>query len=554
MREQGPAAGAAALAGGRPRATQASGRRAIGIGIAGPGCAFVAALILYLATLAPSITLANGASDSGELASAAYTLGIAHPTGYPLYTLAGFVVTHLGRDEPAHLLNIFSAVMGALCVGLVTLIGLTAARRVRPEAGGPLVAAAALGATASLALCPYFWTEATVVETRTLALALDAAVLALFVVPERPGHRAAMAASVLYGLALCDHLLSLYLAPAVVLLAAAWAGRRVRRWLLLAALFAAGLAPYLYLPLRAAANPVANWGAPDTLGRVLWVVTGAQYRYLMGGLAPPALASRIGDLLGLIAGQIPWPALAAAALGEGALLATRGARRLGVVLVLTFAADVVLTSAYQAAAAPVYLLLGLLCLSVAAAVGWLVAATAIARLLARARLAAPTATAVAVVLLLATANEVGPATAARAAVALAGSTAARDGGVAALRRLPRDAIIFAEDDEASFPLWYAQRGLGLRPDVTIVAAGLLNYSWYDRQMRALPAFDAGKLPPADPTDDLTGDLGVGPLREAALAAAAVPGHPVYLVAPTPALGGVCRQIFQPARGAYACVP
>jgi len=535
MTEQGPVAGALALAGGR-RTTRVA--RWVTFVVAVPVGAFAAALILYLATLAPSITLANGASDSGELASAAYTLGIAHPTGYPLYTLAGFVITHLGRDEPARLLNIFSAVMGALCVGLVTLIGATAARRARPGANAPLVAAAVLGATAALALCPLFWTEATVTETRTFALALDAAVLALLVAPVRLGRRAAMAASALYGLALCDHLLSLYLAPAVALLVAPWAGRRARRWLLLAALFMLGLAPYLYLPLRAAANPVADWGHPDTLGRVLWVVSGAEYRYLMGGPDAAALAARVGDLLGLIAAQVPWPTLA------------------GVALALTVVADVVLTGAYQASAAPAYLLLGLLCLSIAAAVGWLVAAVTLARLLARARLAAPSVAALTVAALLFTiaAGERGPAGDASRAVVLATSTATRDQAVTALRRLPRDATIFTTGDETSFPLWYAQRGLGVRPDVTIVATALLNFAWYDRQMRALPAFDPSKLPPADPTDDPTSDLGIGPLREAALATAAAPGHPVYLIAPSPALGGVCSQVFQPARGVYACVP
>ncbi len=552
MREQSLVAGALMRAGRHRRVMRAA--RYITIEAAIPVGAFVAALLLYLATLAPSITQANGTSDSGELASAAYTLGIAHPTGYPLYTLAGFVVTHLGRDEPARLLNIFSAVMGALCVGLVTLIGVTVARRARPGANGALVAAATLGATAALALCPFFWTEATVTETRTLALALDATVLALLTVPARLGRRAAMIASLLYGLALCDHLLSLYLAPAVVLLVGPWAGRRVRHWLLLAALFAVGLTPYLYLPLRAAMNPAADWGQPDTLARILWVVSGAEYRYLMGGLDAAALATRISDMIGLIAGQVPWPALAAGALGEGALLAAAGTRRLGAALALTVVTDVVLTSAYQASAAPTYLLLGLLCLSVAGAAGWLVAAGAGARLLARARLTAPVATAAMLLVVVAVANEVESVASARVAVDLARSTAARDDGIAALRRLPRGAIIFAEGGETVFPLWYAQRGLGVRPDVTIVVAALLNFAWYDQQMRALPAFDAGKLPPADPTDDPTSEVGIGPQREAALAAAAAPGHPVYLVAPTPALDGVCSQIFQLARGAYACIP
>ena len=52
--------------------------------------AFVS-FVLYLITLAPSI----GPEDGGELAAAAYTLGIPHPTGYPLWTLFGWIFTKL---------------------------------------------------------------------------------------------------------------------------------------------------------------------------------------------------------------------------------------------------------------------------------------------------------------------------------------------------------------------------------------------------------------------------------------------------------------------------
>ena len=110
------------------------------------------ALALYLATLAPSITLANGAGDSGELASTAYTLGIAHPTGYPLYTLIGFVVTHLVPAEPARSLNVFSALMGALTIGLLALLATRLARRAAPDAPWPLAALATVLPLAALAL------------------------------------------------------------------------------------------------------------------------------------------------------------------------------------------------------------------------------------------------------------------------------------------------------------------------------------------------------------------------------------------------------------------
>ncbi|MGD8515751.1 MAG: DUF2723 domain-containing protein, partial [Anaerolineae bacterium] len=51
------------------------------------GVMFVASLALYLQTLAPSVvTLFD---DSLEFPLVAHRLAIAHPTGYPLYTLLG---------------------------------------------------------------------------------------------------------------------------------------------------------------------------------------------------------------------------------------------------------------------------------------------------------------------------------------------------------------------------------------------------------------------------------------------------------------------------------
>ena len=46
-----------------------------------------AVFIIYLFTLAPSVVQI----DSGELATVQATLGIAHPTGYPLFTMIGYL-------------------------------------------------------------------------------------------------------------------------------------------------------------------------------------------------------------------------------------------------------------------------------------------------------------------------------------------------------------------------------------------------------------------------------------------------------------------------------
>ncbi|MFA7420189.1 MAG: DUF2723 domain-containing protein, partial [Melioribacteraceae bacterium] len=56
--------------------------------------AFISALIVfivYLFTLAPSVIQI----DSGELATVQSTLGIAHPTGYPLFTIIGYLFLKL---------------------------------------------------------------------------------------------------------------------------------------------------------------------------------------------------------------------------------------------------------------------------------------------------------------------------------------------------------------------------------------------------------------------------------------------------------------------------
>ena len=84
------------------------------------GGVFGAALWLYLTTLAPSVvTLFD---DSLEFQLVTYQLGIAHPTGYPLYTLLGKLFTFLPMGNVAYRVNLMSAVFGALTVALVYLL------------------------------------------------------------------------------------------------------------------------------------------------------------------------------------------------------------------------------------------------------------------------------------------------------------------------------------------------------------------------------------------------------------------------------------------------
>jgi len=91
--------------------------------------AFVIPFLLYVRTLAPTVhamastdrTTVYGL-DSAELAAGAYTLGIVHAPGYPLYLLLGKAFSYLPFGDIAYRLNLMSAFFGALTVGLIYLI------------------------------------------------------------------------------------------------------------------------------------------------------------------------------------------------------------------------------------------------------------------------------------------------------------------------------------------------------------------------------------------------------------------------------------------------
>lgn len=128
------------------------------------GC-FLLSLTLYLQTLAPSVAALF--DDSLEFPLVVHRLAIAHPTGYPLYTLLGKLLALGPWQNVAWAVNLLSALAGALTVCLVYLLTRRVVRRRLP----------ALAAAVALAVSPIFWSQAVVAEVYTLNSAFVAALL-----------------------------------------------------------------------------------------------------------------------------------------------------------------------------------------------------------------------------------------------------------------------------------------------------------------------------------------------------------------------------------------
>ena len=74
--------------------------------------------IVYIRTCSPTVT----GGDNGELITAAYVLGVAHPPGYPLWTMLAALVIRLlefTQWDVAYRVNLMSTVFGGMAAAFL---------------------------------------------------------------------------------------------------------------------------------------------------------------------------------------------------------------------------------------------------------------------------------------------------------------------------------------------------------------------------------------------------------------------------------------------------
>ena len=472
---------------------------------------FLVPLAVYVRTHTPTVPF----WDSGEFIAVSEILGIPHPPGMPFYVLLGRAALLPRLASAPVTLNILAGVAAAITCLFIYLITTHIARRIveeRPAAGpraaavagsvGPGIPLAGLAAALLVAFSYTFWFNA--IEAEVYSLAGMIAALGLWVAlvwrdkaPEAGSSRLLLLIGYLVALAVGIHLGVALIAPGVaafVLLVRPRVLTSGRFWGALAVLAVVGVSVHLYLLIRASLNPPINEADPSTFERLWLVLTRDQYKPPTPLLRRAPVGFQLNEMFGqylwqqylmggrgfvrMLLGLVPF-ALAAL----GAVVHTRREQKsfaltaitifftsLFLVFYLNFtdrevrSRDYFFTMSFQFI--PIWFGLGLVALGSEAG----------ARLRRRQ---------------LATAAAGGVGLAVAIAVCVHGFANhdrsryyfARDLAHNFLIGLPRDAILFTNGDNDTFPLWYAQHVEKERPDVSVVNLSLLNTPWYLKELR-----------------------------------------------------------------------
>lgn len=241
--------------------------------------ASLVALILYTVTLAPDVL----AHDSGEWQAAAATLGISHSPGSPAYLLIGHIFTRVPLGTAAARVSFLSAVIGAVGVGAIFAFMMMLFGRWLP----------AIVSAASLGLAGLWWSNASVATPYNAVPALIVVALILLLEWHRHGNaKVVWLGAFLSGLGLAYHPTFMYFIPVIaagLVALGPWRKLLRPRALLLTLLcLAAGLSPFIYLPVRSAADPPVKYAEIDSPRAFINYVTAGEARETgHGRLAAP---------------------------------------------------------------------------------------------------------------------------------------------------------------------------------------------------------------------------------------------------------------------------
>ena len=256
--------------------------------------AFFIPFIFYMITLAPTVSWI----DSDELTTASALLKIAHPTGYPLFTILGKLFTFIPSGDAAYSLNIMSAVISSaavfvlfnLMLFLFNDFKLTGSEKpVANNLPEEIVFNICLSSSLLFAFSKTFWGNANVVEVYSLHSFFIILLIFLFLKAinldsnKKNGNLNKSKNWILFafvlGLSFANHMTTIFLFPGFIYLFISEYGfnkNLLKRLAILTIPFFLALTLYIYLIVRADTT-MLSWGHTYSFDNFIAHITGRQY-------------------------------------------------------------------------------------------------------------------------------------------------------------------------------------------------------------------------------------------------------------------------------------
>lgn len=234
---------------------------------------FLLTFAIYSTGVSPSVY----GGDSGDVILAAWYGGVAHPPGYPINTMLGWVFTHLPYNATvAFKADIMAAFLQAFVIGVLYLI----LQKVTKNTFVSIVSALVL------TFNPLFWLYAHTLEVFQLNLLLVSISTYFLMVWRESVLVKKERVNFLYfavffaGLAVFHHHTSVLLAPAYFYLIFATKKKVLKKLdnlSRLALIFSLGLLPYIFIPFAASRQTPINWDNPVTVENFIRLITRGDY-------------------------------------------------------------------------------------------------------------------------------------------------------------------------------------------------------------------------------------------------------------------------------------
>ena len=261
---------------------------------------FIIPFAVYITTLAPGLYFI----DTGELATVCIKLGIAHPTGYPLFTILGSIFSKIPIGEYIYRLNLMCALQSSLTVMvffnlvyfILTRLNLNTDRDEKKKFFGKnennlFALIISFSSSMVLAFSSTFWDTSNSIEVYSLHVLFVVSVMYIFLkacnefvkYSGKDDIKYWLLFAFILGLSFTNHLTTVFLSVGFIYLYFAINGFNkiaYQKILLMGIPFVLALTVYVYFFIRGDNNIIA-WGNPVNLDNFYRHVSGKQFSIWM---------------------------------------------------------------------------------------------------------------------------------------------------------------------------------------------------------------------------------------------------------------------------------